>query len=186
MAHKGSRITGIFDAGRDQAFKGIVHIKKSDIPDGILSVIGRATVPSDGKWHEVSPWGSCKLVARKRGAVMQYGHQHYGWYACCMQTTVELRGEQTYGLRRATMPTWMGLNYDAVMRERFTEPKVMRLLSWTRDSVSFGHAVIEDPEGWRYHIQLRRENFLDAGDTWPDVMGHRDDMRSMGELAYAA
>lgn len=185
MAHKGSRFTGIFDAGRDQAFKGIVHIKKADVPGGILSVIGGATVPSDGEWHELSSWGSCKLVARWRGAVMQYGYQHYGYYGCCMQTTVELMGEATYGLSRASMPTWMGLNFDAVMRKHFMEPKVMRLLSWTRDSYGMARAVIEDPEGWRCNIQLRRENFLDAGDTWPDLMGHCDDSRSIVELQYA-
>lgn len=186
MAHKGSRITGTFDAGRDSAFKGIVHVKKNEIPGGILSVIGRATVPSDGEWHEVSPWGSCKLVARKRGAVMQYGHQHYGYYDCCMKTTVELQGEQTYGISRRTMPTWMGLNFDAVMCENFMDPKVMRLLSWTRDSVSFAHAFVEDPEGWRYNINLRRENFLVCGEgQWPDLVGHCDDRRSTAELAYA-
>ena len=184
MSLKGARITGTFDSGRDNAFKGIVWIRKDQIPNG-LSGRDVSQVPADGEWHEVSSWGSCKLVARWVGKSMRYGHQHYGYYGCCLKATVELAGEATYGLRRATMPTWMGLNFDAVMRKHFMDPKVMRVLSWTRDSMSSAHAVIEDPEGWRYNIQLRRENFLDAGDTWPDLIGHCDDMHSTAELAYA-
>lgn len=177
MSLKGARFTGTFDSSNNEAFSGVVWVNKANIPASILSIVGRATVPSDGEWHEVSPIGSCKLVARMMGAAKRYGVQHYGYYDCCKKATVELTGHATYGTSRASMPNWGGLMLDSIVRAVYGETcgKPVKVRSWTRTSMNTLRVVVDDTSGNEWELNVYRHEPNPAGVHWHLLNGPSTD-----------
>lgn len=88
--------------------KLLVPVKKAEIPEDLLRWVKRDTELGriQSTWTEVVGWDSCKLVARKQGAVMRYAVSHYGYYACCRKAEVVTNGHPTEGTSYAELPMW--------------------------------------------------------------------------------
>lgn len=86
----------------------MVPVKKADVPESLLAYVKQDKLAGriQSTWGEVVGWGSCKLVARKRGAVVQMAHSHYGYYACCRKAEIIQQGFATDGDSYRELPMW--------------------------------------------------------------------------------
>lgn len=86
----------------------LVPVKRADIPEALMKWVKQDAQAGkiQGTWTEVVGWDSCKLMARKQGAVTRYAVSHYGYYQCCRKALVEANGLPTEGTDYRELPMW--------------------------------------------------------------------------------
>jgi hypothetical protein len=152
----------------------LVPVKKADIPEALLAHVKKDLAGGWVKstWTEIVGWGSCKLVARKQGAVTRFAHSHYGYYECCRKAEVESLGYATEGTSYDTLPMWALTIWIMAKTKakksiaegyRLTQTRI-RLDRWTRHAMNqFTVYFTELESGMEWKVVLYR------GDTAPFI-----------------
>lgn len=143
-------------------------VLKADIPENLLQYV-RQDMLADrihGDWTEIVGWGSCKLYARKQGAVIRYMRRHYGVYDCCHRERVLIEGHRLTGTFEEA-PVWL---LEIWRKVRGANPGI-RFLEFKREHLGRAVVSLRDSEGniWSFVAYKREMHLKNFAGLWPDM-----------------
>lgn len=142
-------------------------VRKADVPESLMRYVKGDIQAGRIKstWTEVASWGSCKLVARKQGAVIRFAKSHYGIYTCCATEQVRMEGYALRGMKTSELPGWA---FDMWCDARKFHPD-LAFMSFRRQSVNLIDVTAINDQGTVARISMYKANNTWWANELPDL-----------------